>query len=228
MLKQLSKPSCRHLRTQLNRTISDVGCSIEWYKGCMITADNIVTNVRNRSELGEKFRYRTFDSFDSSRNHQAYDSAKQYANGFDDIRRKEKNSMIFFGSTGTGKTHLAAAIANQVINEKHYPVMFGTFIEYLDRIRSEFNDSAERSKHEMKNLPLLVIDDLGKEKQTAWSDQTLFEIINYRYEHRLPVLITTNLSPDELARRYDKAVISRLHEMCIYVSMIGKDHRVYS
>lgn len=193
----------------------------------METADNKISSVRNRSELGEKFRHRTFDSFDPSRNNQAYDTAKQYANGFDDIRHKERNSMIFFGSTGTGKTHLAAAISNHVINDKHHPVMFGTYIEYLDRIRSEFSDT-EHTKHEMKSLPLLVIDDLGKEKQTAWSDQTLFEIINYRYEHRLPILITTNLSPDELTRRYDKAVISRLHEMCVYVSMIGKDHRVYS
>lgn len=228
MLKQLSKPSCRHLRNRLRKEIADVGCSIEWYKGCMITADNVVMSVRNRSELGEKFRHRTFDSFDPSRNRQAYDSAMQYANGFDVIRHKERNSMIFFGNTGTGKTHLAAAISNHVIDDKHHPVMFGTYIEYLDRIRSEFCDNTEHAKYEMKSLPLLVIDDLGKEKQTAWSDQTLFEIINYRYEHRLPVLITTNLSPDELARRYDKAVISRLHEMCIYVSMIGKDHRVYA
>lgn len=216
------------MKRQLIREIADVGGAIEWFKDCLTKTDGKVESVKNRSELGEKFRHRTFSSFDHTQSQNAFDNAKYYADSFDDVRHSEKNSIVFYGNTGTGKTHLAAGIANHVINEKHHPVMFGTFIEYLDRIRSEFSDNTEHAKNDMKTLPLLVIDDLGKEKQTAWSDQTLFEIINYRYEHRLPIIITTNLSPDELARRYDKAVISRLIEMCKYVRMTGKDHRVYA
>lgn len=214
------------MRAHLNREIVKVGCSIEWYKDCLIKADGKVESVKNRSELGEKFRHRTFSRFDHSQNEDAYNTAKYFADHFDDIRHSDKNSILFYGNTGTGKTHLAAAISNHVINENHHPVMFGTFIEFLDRIRSEFNDNTERTKHDMKTVPLLVIDDLGKEKQTVWSDQTLFEIINYRYEHRLPVVITTNLSWNSLPTRYDTAVISRLLEMCIYVNVVGKDHRV--
>lgn len=214
------------MRKELSSEICTVRCSIEWYEDCLRKADSHINNVRERSELGSRFQHRTFRNFDRSQNERAFDKAAQYANHFDEIRNTEKNSIIFSGDTGTGKTHLAAAISNHVINKNRCPVMFGTFIEYLDRIRSEFKNNTDQTKHDMKTVPLLIIDDLGKEKQTAWSDQTLFEIINYRYEHGLPVVITTNLSWQALSKQYDRAVISRLAEVCVSVNVVGQDHRL--
>ena len=77
----------------------------------------------------------------------------------------------------------------------------------------------------MKRMPLLVIDDLGKEKRSEWTDQIMYEVINARNGSNLPIVITTNLSPQEIIERYDKAVTSRLMGMCKFSQMTGEDRR---
>lgn len=81
------------------------------------------------------------------------------------------------------------------------------------------------TKATMKSCDLLILDDLGKEKQTEWTNQILYEVINSRYEHRKPIVVTTNYSAQELSNRIDSAVVSRLFEMCAFVNVTGVDHR---
>ena len=75
-------------------------------------------------------------------------------------------------------------------------------------------------------MPLLIIDDLGRELNTPHNRSVFYQIVNYRYEHNTPLVITTNLDVQELCMRYDEAVFSRLAEMCDFVFMKGSDYRL--
>lgn len=180
--------------------------------------------LREASNLGERFKGRTFASFDAKRNKKAFETASKYANS-DNLFGKSKNSLLFVGGTGTGKTHLAAAIANSLV-DRGIQTRFGTFQAHLEEIKKEFDMSGQ--KHyldDIKGSPMLIIDDLGKELKTDWTQSVLYDLVNYRYEHMLPTVITTNLSADELANHCGSAVWSRLYEMCDTVVMQGEDYR---
>lgn len=180
--------------------------------------------LRESSNLGKRFLGRTFASFDAKRNKEAFDKASRYANS-DNLFGNPSNSLLFVGGTGTGKTHLAAAIANLLV-ERGIQTRFGTFQSHLDEIKKEFDQSGQ--KHyldDIKGTPMLIVDDLGKEMKTDWTQSILYDIVNYRYEHILPMVITTNLSADDIANHVGGAVWSRLQEMCDSVVMQGEDYR---
>lgn len=199
--------------------------SREHYDGIITNLANEAQRIKERSNLGARFMNRTFANFDKRKDPQAYDACRSYANA-EELFSKKKNSLIIFGDVGTGKTHLSASIANDFA-EKGIPTLFGTYIEHLEHIKSEFNSAgANEYLTDMKTMMVLVIDDLGKEKKTEWSQQVLFDVINYRYEHLLPVIITTNFGADELAQWVGHAVWSRLYEMSNGVATQGGDHRM--
>lgn len=181
--------------------------------------------VKEASNLGERFSDRTFGNFIANRDQKAFEVCRDYANN-DNLFGMKKNSLIITGGVGTGKTHLAAAISNLLIDH-NIPVLFGTFADHLENIRSEFDHTGQK-KHlsMMKNTPMLVIDDLGKEKQTDWTQEILFGVVNYRYEHLLPIVVTTNLEFSELGNYVGSAVFSRLYEMSGVVTMSGSNFRM--
>ena len=185
---------------------------------------NEAQHLKESSNLGERFSNRTFGNFDPRRDQRAFTFCKSYANT-DNLFNIKKNGLLLLGGVGSGKTHLAAAISNELI-DRGIPVLFGTFIEHLEHIKEEFDNTGQK-KHlsMMKTTPLLVIDDLGKEKRTEWSQQILFDVVNYRYEHLLPIIITTNFDPDGIANHCGEAVWSRLYETCSAVETSGKDYR---
>ncbi len=142
---------------------------------------------------------------------------------------------------GVGKTHLAAAIVRQAIlnlsprrlrAEGMRAELFPLFVDSLElllELRDSFgNDQiTERSIIDRySGAPLLVLDDLGAEKSSEWSIQTLYTIIDRRYRNKLPTIITSNLNLDQVAARLDDRIASRIAGMCEVRSMIGEDRRV--
>jgi len=105
---------------------------------------------------------------------------------------------------GNGKTHLAAAIANYVSNQNE-PVLFIVVPDLLDHLRASFNPSSgvryDKRFDEVKTAPLLILDDLGTESATAWAREKLYQLFNYRYNARLPTVITTVTPIEELDPR---------------------------
>ena len=137
--------------------------------------------------------------------------------------------MIFTGGVGTGKTHLAASIASHIINKYSVTVEFVSYVDILADIRAAFsNNTGYEAKIEARlcEAPLLIIDDLGKEKQSKFTEGLLYRVVNKRYNHNLPLIITTNLSLPELEERLDYAVFSRIVELCKAVDMRGRDYRM--
>lgn len=118
----------------------------------------------------------------------AYDRALNYA-------KDPQGWLIFKGGYGCGKTHLAAAIANHRINLGH-PVLFINTPDLLDHLRAAYSPNAETGYDErfdqVRNAPLLILDDLGTQSNTDWAQEKLYQIFNYRYNARIPTIVTTN------------------------------------
>lgn len=174
-----------------------------------------------RSYLGVRFQNRTFETFNEAENSQAKKICMDYSKHYKDI---ERNGLLLVGAYGTGKTHLAAAIANDLI-DRGIPLMFDTFSGYLERLKTEFGEKDRYCLKNMCETPVLFIDDIGKEKQSEWSESVLYEIINTRYEAMLPIVITSNVDGRELEKMLGGATYSRLCEMCRKVNVRGEDKR---
>jgi DNA replication protein DnaC len=112
--------------------------------------------------------------------------------------------LVFMGPYGCGKTHLAASIANFRANQG-YPVMFVVVPDLLDHLRATFNPSSavtyDRRFEEIRNAPFLVLDDLGTQAMTPWVREKLYQLFNHRYNAKLPTVITTADSLDEIDPR---------------------------
>ncbi|MCL6455082.1 MAG: ATP-binding protein [Alicyclobacillus sp.] len=181
------------------------------------------------SGLPARWRHRTFDGFQrTDANRDAFDRAKQYADGFD---ATEGRGLLFTGSVGTGKTHLAAAITMQLISRGHW-VVFGTITSLLNDIRHTYDDDARESMADvlrrLKRCELLVIDDLGKERVTDWVEEVVFEVINARYDDNKALVVTTNLPLRAVRENYPRvgeALVDRILEMCQGVRMMGESWR---
>lgn len=176
--------------------------------------------------MGKRFQSCCFDNFEQEYMPKAYEMALKFAKNF---IHNDGNGLILTGDVGTGKTHLAAAIANYITEEYAITVEFVSFVNMLADIRAAFsnntgNDAVIESK--LCKAPLLIIDDLGKEKQSQFTSELLYRVVNKRYMENLPLIITTNYMMPELAKKIDYAVFSRIAHLCKAVDMSGADYRV--
>ena len=148
----------------------------------------------------------------------AFNRARQYAGLLD-------GWLLLQGGFGCGKTHLAAAIANFVVG-LGVPTLFLTVPDLLDTLRFSYaseDTTFEQRFDEIRNAPLLVLDDFGTQNATAWAQEKLFQIVNYRYINKLPLVVTTNLDLDEIEAR----IRSRLAdpELVSAVRIAAPDYR---
>lgn len=142
----------------------------------------------------------------------AFNQAKQYASS-------HNGWLLLRGKYGCGKTHLAAAIANFAV-QMRVKTLFITVPDLLDSLRFSYNRGSESSFEErfeeIRRCPFLILDDFGTQNATQWAQEKLFQIINYRYINKLPMVITTNLEMDQIegrirSRLEDPALVTRVH-----------------
>lgn len=136
-----------------------------------------------------------------------------------------KGWLLLQGNYGCGKTHLAAAIANFAVS-MNIPTLFLTVPDLLDGLRFSYNDpesTFEQRFEEVRTVRLLILDDFGTQNATAWAQEKLFQIVNYRYINHLPLVVTTNLSLREIEPR----IRSRLQdpELVDLVEIRAPDYR---
>ncbi len=177
---------------------------------CVCRRANITDTIRERlfalSHLDE-LKDLTFESFKPrGRNglgemqsvslEVAYNQARHYA-------QKLNGWLLLQGGYGSGKTHLAAAIANYVVG-MGVPTLFLTVPDLLDALRFAYgaeDTTFEERFDQIRNAKLLVLDDFGTQNATGWAQEKLFQIVNYRYINKLSTVVTTNLALDEIEAR---------------------------
>ena len=155
-----------------------------------------------------------------------YKTAKAYADNFDEMK-EEPMGLTFFGTVGTGKTYLAACIANAVI-DKGYTCRMTTF-DIIDADLSEMRSGKREYMEELKECDLLIIDDLAAERDTEYMQSKVYTVINQRYLAQKPIIVTTNLEKKQLVNTKDPQkgrILSRLLEMTVPVGFSGSDIRI--
>lgn len=200
--------------------------------------ERITQRLFEQSGLCKRFQQRSFENFrtDTPARAAAYAQAKNYADHFSEALETGEGLYIE-GTYGTGKTHLAAAIAMQLMGAE-YAVIMKTGFEILGGIKRTFGLSSGEAEYQavekLKKCDLLIIDDLGKEQCTDWGMSVLYAIVNYRYETMKPIVVTTNYNTRMLRaaltpKGYDGqkvgAIVSRLTEMCTALTMLWGDYR---
>jgi len=190
------------------------------------------------------------------------EAAKKYVQAV--FTGSEESGLYFCGKAGTGKTFLAAAIANYhiasylIMNSRYRECLFKSYAEgyphpspavispvrffntadLLEPIRASYNvnnsvtfenmldvDIPEDWVKECQKVHLLILDDFGSEKPTAWAQEKLFSIIEHRYVHRRPLIITSNLFPQEIEQTYDERIADRIRAMCRVIILPGDSLR---
>ena len=197
---------------------------------CQVWAIEPASLLESQSGLGlELLRNMTFDNFDHKRLElpqeqrqnlrQAYNLAVEFA-------RSPEGWLVFHGLNGCGKTHLAAAIANYLLAQGK-PVLFVVVPDLLDHLRSTFSPDSRISYDELfeklKETPLLVLDDFGEQSTTPWAQEKLYQLINYRYNARLPMVVTTCLSLDEIETRISSRMVDPM--ISLVFNITAPDYR---
>ncbi len=109
--------------------------------------------------------------------------------------------LLLVGKSGSGKTHLAAAVANARLAQQQ-PVSYTNTADLLDKIRSTYDShSYDETFRAICEAPLLVLEDLGHENRTPWSQEKLYQLLNHRSLHRLAMMITTSHEVNRLDGR---------------------------
>lgn len=140
--------------------------------------------------------------------------------------RKQGKGLLLFGNVGTGKTFLAACVANALI-DKGVPCLVTNFARIANTVQGLF-EGRQEYYDSLNKFPLLVIDDLSAERKTEYMQEIVFNVIDARSRAKLPLIITTNLTREELQHPADityQRIFSRLFEMCTPIEITGKDRR---
>lgn len=197
-----------------------------------------VALARQNSELGPRFNERTLEAYlvppgDGRAKARAIEIANELSSG-----------GWFFGPPGVGKTHLSAGIILAAVS-RGIPAAFTTALGLLDRLRDSFEPNGRRLRggeydivDGLSRVEVLVLDDLDKvefSNRSKWAAQRIYALINRRYEQRLPLIVTTNVTPAELVLNWrtaglddliGNAIIDRMREMCThFVRVDGSSYR---
>lgn len=185
--------------------------------------ENCSIRLHDFSEFRED--YYPADGFDkvNAREHMkaVCNDCRQYVKNFDE----DSPSLFMFGKTGLGKTFLSSCIAKALLEEGRN-VFFGSLLKLLRQIEDErFRRREGDTTGVVISAELVILDDLGSEFQTTFTDSVLYEIINERINLERPTIISTNLSPKELDAKYNDRLVSRLMGCFSPMMFVGNDVR---
>ena len=182
-----------------------------------------VNELRRMGFPEAEMRNWTFSNDDLT-NEKITKAAQRYVDNFSELRKSGKG-LLLYGNTGTGKTYTACEIANALI-DKGYPVLVTNFARILNTLQGTF----EKQEYidGFNNYQLLVIDDLGIERDTAYAKEQVFNIIDSRYRSGLPMIITTNLTMEKIKNPEDienRRIYDRILERCFPIEVGGSSRR---
>ena len=185
------------------------------------------TVARNRSVglTDPMLRKHTFEN-DLGYNPRQMDMAKRFVETWDDFR-KSAMGLLLWGYVGTGKSFIAGCIANALL-DKGVPVLMTNFTKLLNKLTDMYSGDRNAYIDSFSAYPLLIIDDLGVERNSEFAREQVFNIIDSRYRSQLPMIVTTNLTVDELKNPEDLArarIYDRILERCMAIKVNDQNIR---
>lgn len=186
-----------------------------------------VKRLRLDSLMDEKFRASTFDAFRQTKNNaRNLRLCRRYAEGFAEMVEKNQG-LLLYGNVGTGKTFAAACIANYLL-DRRVPTVMTSFVKIIDSASLNNRETANQFISRLNRAKLLIIDDLGAERGTDYALERVYDVIDSRYRARLPMILTTNLTVDEMMKctdiRYSR-IYDRIFEVCYPMEFKGVSWR---
>lgn len=182
-----------------------------------------------RTCLPTRFIGKTFETYQPEMPGQkrAFDISKAYAKEFD-THAREGTGLIFLGGPGTGKSHLASAIIQEIMPE--YLGLYVTVSDCIRAVRETWNRDAERSERQVLNqfiyADLLVLDEVGKQYGSEGEQNILFDVIDGRYREQMPTILMGNIKGGEISRFLGERLADRLRETNTAIAFDWKSHRV--
>ena len=172
----------------------------------------------------------TFENYQGEEN-QSLMIAKNFVEDYEKMK-KENIGLLFYGSVGSGKTYLACSIANSLIEQYQISVKIRNFAQIINELqKSSFDFDKNAYIESLVNISVLILDDLGIERDTSYAKEQVYNIVNSRYLKQKPTIFTTNLSYDTIQNCKDSVeyqrIYSRIIEMCIPVMVVGEDFRKF-
>lgn len=183
--------------------------------------------ARNRS-VGlpdPELRKHTFEN-DLGYNPNQIDMAKRYVQNWEEFRNTS-TGLILWGNVGTGKSFIAGCIANALL-DKGVPVIMTNFARLLNKLTDMYAGDRNEYIDSFKRYPLMIIDDLGIERNSEFAREQVFGIIDSRYRSQLPMIVTTNLSLKKLKNPEDMArarIYDRVMERCMPIRVNDQNIR---
>jgi len=196
----------------------------------LMRRDARVATLRERSGLSKRMKGYTLGNFKPTVSNAAGRARVKVDGYLEDWEENQEagKGLYFCGGVGTGKTHLAVAVMNELIRKKRTPSLFVTVPELLDNLRETYNKPGRNLDEWMdavQNAEFLVLDDLGSERTTEWVRERIFVIVNHRYREALPTVFTSNIGPKDLAEQLGERTASRIIAMCDWIALEGDDYR---
>ena len=162
-----------------------------------------------------ELRKHTFEN-DLGYNPKQIAMAKQYVQHWDEFQNSS-TGLLLWGDVGTGKSFIAGCIANALL-DKGVPVLMTNFARLLNKLTDMYSGDRNAYIDSFKKYPLMIIDDLGMERNSEFAREQIFSVIDSRYRSQLPMIVTTNLSLDELKDTTDLSkarIYDRVLERCL-------------
>lgn len=192
--------------------------------------DRLIEN----SMMDEQFKSCTFENYKVDKyNKKIYQLAKRYCEKWPEML-KNNIGLMFYGKQGIGKSYASFCIANYLL-ERFIPVVAVSSIALLERFKKNYNSYGNDGEYEilnqLKQADLLILDDLGAENDTNWVKEKLYEIIDTRDRQNKPLIITTNLTTQQLQEKLTgkdgvNRTYDRIVKMCQPIEVVGKSHRI--
>ena len=182
---------------------------------------------RNRS-VGlpdPELRKHTFEN-DLGYNPKQMRMAKRYVLHWEELR-KNATGLLLWGDVGTGKSFIAGCIANALL-DKGVPVIMTNFARLLNKLTDMYAGDRNAYIDSFKRYPLMIIDDLGVERNSEFAREQVFSVIDSRYRSELPMIVTTNLTLEELQHPEDLSrsrIYDRILERCLPIRVNDQNIR---
>lgn len=185
-----------------------------------------INRMKEASMMDKKYREVTFDKYEvREENKKVFEMAKKYADRFQDMY-KNNQGLLLYGPVGTGKSFTAACIGNYLLNNAK-PVIMTSFVKILQDIWE--NDREAEYITILNSASLLIIDDLGTERETDYALEKVYNIIDSRVRANKPMIITSNLELNDMMECEDirkKRIYDRILECCYPMYVGGKSFRM--